>query len=93
MGHIISFAAESNDDHSRPVSSCASKYTVSSTQPPETPMSATGLGMPAKMSIVGVPVDFLMQTLAANSVEGMSDPVISPKPFTGNSGQDVEAWF
>lgn len=64
-GHAITFAAESDNEQSRPASG-AGNYTISST-----PLTATGLGTLATTQTVGVPVDCLAQTIAANSTKGI----------------------
>jgi hypothetical protein len=42
---------------------------------------------------VGVPAEFLVRTVAANTVRSISDASIAPKAFTGKTEQDAEEWF
>jgi hypothetical protein len=54
------------------------------------PLSSEVTGSPAT---VGVPAEFLVRTVAANTVRSISDASIAPKAYTGKTEQDAEEWF
>jgi hypothetical protein len=54
------------------------------------PLSSGVTGSPAT---VGVPAEFLVHIVAANTVRSISDASIAPKAYTGKTEQDAEKWF
>jgi hypothetical protein len=72
--------------------------TADNVPPTSTPsLKATALllssGTAEPPSTVGVPADFLVRTVAANTVRSISDASIAPKAFTGKAEQDAEEWY